>query len=519
LKKDKDVDRSQSIALQTGRKLDRAIMVVLAIALAYFAFDKFVLDPDRDQSKIEIARQEGRTEAIVDSFEDKSIAVLPFVNMSDDANNEYFSDGISEELLNLLSKIPEMRVISRSSAFSFKDKEISIPAIAAQLNVAYILEGSVRKVGNQVRITAQLIEAFSDTHLWSNTYDRTLDDIFAVQDEVAAEVVKHLQLVLIGETPSTKPINPQAYTLFLQARQIRVMHQDQDLPRAEILLKQALEIDPEYVDALILLSDVASEDALAADARAKAITLDPDNAKIKAVMAERLFDQSEKMAVAARLLEEAAAIDPYEPLVLFNSARLANYLGQTDLAIRLGEYIAVRDPLFFWSQLNLAEDYFVAGRVEEALAQFEIALSLNTTEGAVQWKYGLAKLVAGDPEGALETFLLEEEPIYRTQGLMLAYHDLGREAESEAALNKLLLTEVEVWPWGLARAYAWTGDADLAFFYLKAALENGRNMARLATHPLFQKLHTDSRWLPFLQFVEQTQEQLASIEFSVQVPK
>jgi len=165
LRRDADVDRDHSITQVTGKKLDHIILVVLALALGYFAFDKFVLDPARDQSKVEIARQQGRTEALVESYGDQSIAVLPFVNMSSDEEQEYFSDGISEELLNLLAKIPELRVISRSSAFSYKGKDFKLAQVAEELNVAHILEGSVRKAGNKVRITAQLIEARSDTHL------------------------------------------------------------------------------------------------------------------------------------------------------------------------------------------------------------------------------------------------------------------------------------------------------------------------------------------------------------------
>ena len=186
LKRDADVDRDLSVIQTTGKKLDRIILVVLALALAYFAFDKFVLDPARDAVELatatQEAHQEGRSEALVDSYGDKSIAVLPFVNMSSDPEQEYFSDGISEELLNLLAKIPELRVISRSSSFAFKGGKIDIPTVAKKLNVAHVLEGSVRKAGNQVRITAQLIDARTDTHLWSETYDRELANIFAVQD-------------------------------------------------------------------------------------------------------------------------------------------------------------------------------------------------------------------------------------------------------------------------------------------------------------------------------------------------
>ena len=172
LKLEKDVDRSITLVHHTGKKLDRAIIVVLTLALGYFAFDKFVLDPARDTAREEVVAKQARTDALVESYGEKSIVVLPFVNMSDDAGNEYFADGISEELLNLLAQIPQLRVISRSSAFSFKGKDIDIQTVAEKLNVAHVLEGSVRKSGNKVRITAQLIEARSDTHLWSGTYDR-----------------------------------------------------------------------------------------------------------------------------------------------------------------------------------------------------------------------------------------------------------------------------------------------------------------------------------------------------------
>ncbi|MCZ6517722.1 MAG: adenylyl cyclase, partial [Gammaproteobacteria bacterium] len=221
LKLEKDVDRTVSEAHHTGKRLDRAIIVVLTLALGYFAFDKFVLDPARDAAREETVARQARTDALVESYGENSIAVMPFVNMSDDASNEYFSDGISEELLNLLAKIPQLRVISRSSAFSFKGKDVDIPTLAEQLNVAHVLEGSVRKAGNKVRVTAQLIEARSDTHLWSGTYDRELDDIFAIQDEIAAKVVEQLKITLLGSAPETRKTDPEAYALFLQARYLR----------------------------------------------------------------------------------------------------------------------------------------------------------------------------------------------------------------------------------------------------------------------------------------------------------
>jgi adenylate cyclase len=152
--------------------------------------------------------------------DNRSIAVLAFDDMSPEGDQEYLSDGIAEELLNLLAKIPELRVISRSSAFSFKGKDLKLTEIAKELNVGHILEGSVRKSGNRVRITAQLIDARSDTHLWSETYDRTLDDVFAIQDDIAATVVAQLKITLLGEAPHVEETDPEAYALYLQARHL-----------------------------------------------------------------------------------------------------------------------------------------------------------------------------------------------------------------------------------------------------------------------------------------------------------
>jgi len=191
LKREKDVVRDTSITHLTARRLDVFTIGLIVVALAFILFDRLWLSPRLEQLTATAAEavtdsvQTAAPEPAEHQYPPNSIAVLPFVNMSDDPGNEYFSDGISEELLNLLAKIPELRVISRSSAFSFKGKDFDMPTIAAQLNVAHVLEGSVRKAGNQVRITAQLIEASTDTHLWSETYDRTLDDIFSIQDEIA----------------------------------------------------------------------------------------------------------------------------------------------------------------------------------------------------------------------------------------------------------------------------------------------------------------------------------------------
>jgi len=247
LKKESEVDRSQSIAAHTGRKLDRMIMVVLALALGYFAVDKFVLSESREATLVEEARQEGRTEALVISDADQSIAVLPFVNMSDDPANEYFSEGLSEEILNLLAKIPGLKVIGRTSSFAFRGSNNDLRSIGQTLGVKTLLEGSVRKSGERVRVTTQLINAADGSRIWSDTYDRTMTDIFEVQDNVASAIIDALQ-IHVGTTPTRgRPTgNPEAYALFLKAR---AAANEFDLRDAQALLLRALDLDPNFAEA------------------------------------------------------------------------------------------------------------------------------------------------------------------------------------------------------------------------------------------------------------------------------
>ena len=246
LKRDADV-AGGAIVPGTGKTLDRVIMIVLALAVGFFAFDKFVLDPVRDAGREATVAQQARADELIGSFGEMSIAVLPFVNISGDEENEYFSDGISEELLNLLAKVPKLRVISRSSSFTFKGREIDIPTIAAELNVAHVLEGSVRKSGDKVRITAQLIDARADTHLWSETYDRNLVDIFQVQDEISAAIVHALEPVLgITAAPRTAYVtNPEAYEAYLRGRSL-VVKRGSSITRSIIEFEKAVALDPNY---------------------------------------------------------------------------------------------------------------------------------------------------------------------------------------------------------------------------------------------------------------------------------
>jgi len=256
LKREKDVVREASITHFTAKRLDGITIGLILVALAFILGDRFWLSPRHEQPLPAIATvatdsvQTPEPELNAPQYPPNSIAVLPFVNMSDDASNEYFSDGISEELLNLLAKIPELRVISRSSAFSFKGEKADIPTVAKKLNVALVLEGSVRKAGNQVRITAQLIEASSDTHLWSETYDRELENIFEVQDEISTSIVSALKerlgLQLNAVPRMITAANIEAHDAYLRGRYLVVQRTKETIESAVREFEKAIILDPNY---------------------------------------------------------------------------------------------------------------------------------------------------------------------------------------------------------------------------------------------------------------------------------
>jgi len=451
--------------------------------------------------------------------------------MSDDASNEYFSDGISEELLNLLSQIPELRVTSRSSAFSFKGQDLAVPEIAERLNVAHILEGSVRKAGNEVRITAQLIDVRSDTHLWSDTWDRTLDDIFSIQDEIAADVVEQLKVTLLGDVPKATETDPAAYALFLQARQLGRQFTAAGLEQSIALYEQALEIDPDYAAAWAGLADNYINQAgkllrpidegyqLARETANRALAIDPEYAPAYAYLGNVARDYDLDLAAAARHYERALALDPTNPDIIRDAAYLALALGRLDEAIALHEYAVARDPVNPTGHASLGWAYRYIGRPDEAIASLRTALSLSPGRIRAQYNTGVALLEKGEPQAALTAVQQESSAALRLIGLALAYHALGQAAESDAALGELIEMSVP-WDYNIAYVLAFRGEADRAFEWLdKAVQHNDAGLARIAVDILFANIHDDPRWLPFLESIGKSPEQLAAIEFEVRLPQ
>jgi TolB-like protein/Tfp pilus assembly protein PilF len=463
---------------------------------------------------------------------EKSIAVLPFVDMSAGKDQEYFSDGISEELLNLLAKIPQLQVTARTSSFAFKGKEIGVPEIARTLQVANVLEGSVRKAGNSVRITAQLIKAGTDAHLWSQTYDRKLDDIFAIQDEIAADVVKQLKVTLLSAAPKARTTDPEAYALYLQAVQLGRPFTAEAFQQSDALFRKVLAIDPRYAPAWAGLasnfSNEASQGLLpgkegfaqAREAAVKALTIDPDYAPAHARLGYIAMYGDNDLAGAALHLERALAIDPADLRVLTTSATLLQSLGRLDEALALEEAAVRRDPVNVTTLFNLAYHQRMAGRLDAAIASFRTVLSLSPSNGGAHCHLGVALLLKGDAKGALAEIEQETSEIYKMIGLPMAYHALGRKADSDAALAALIAKYEKDGPSNIAGVYAYRGEADKAFVWLDKAVEYGDGgLGEIVTDNLFDKIHGDPRWLAFLRKIGKAPEQLAKIEFKVTLPQ
>ena len=385
IKREKDVDRSLSITAQTGRKLNYAITALLALAVVYLLMDKF--------SPAEPGADSGPVTAAVDSTAEpvenlKSIAVLPFVNMSEEAANEYFSDGISEEILNALAKVKDLKVAGRTSSFAFKGENQDLRRIGEALGVKHILEGSVRKAGNTVRITAQLVQVDDGFHLWSDTYDRELTNVFAIQDEIAMAILGELKAQLLEDEISglaSATTDTEAYEKFLLAKQRIYDRNEASLKAAAQLLDSVIDIDPGYAPAyaqrgivyLLLVEDqygdIPRDEAnpAAREMLEKAQSLDPDLAEAWAGLGLYWTSQPSGHDQAIAHLEKALSINP-NLINASNWLQIAyNDAGMTGKVLPILERMLERDPLYRPAIGNTIAEYNRLGRQEESLSLIE----------------------------------------------------------------------------------------------------------------------------------------------------
>ena len=556
LKREKDLDHSQSITSDRGRKVNVLIIVMLSLAIGVVVMEqlmdrvsplvligvivlfvvaavvlvRFVPSAGPATAPPDLAVASSPMELAGDTL--TTIAVLPFANMSSDEEQEYFSDGLSEELLNLLTKIPELRVAARTSSFSYKNRDVRVAEIGDELNVGHVLEGSVRKSGNRVRITAQLIHAEDGYHLWSETYDRTLDDIFAIQDEIAAEVVLQLRVTLLGSAPAARETDPEAYALYLQARHLSRQGTAEAFEQSITLYRQALDIAPDYIVAWDGLGAVYSDQAarglrpvdegfgLARDAAEKALAIDPDHAKGHAGLGWIAIYYDRDLVAAAKRLERALELEPTDLDILSHAADLSAALGRLDEAVALQEYVGVRDPVKARDHRRLGISYLWTGRLDDAISSFHTALTLSPGHVSVQNLSGTALLLKDEPEAALAAMQQESDEGFRLIGLVMAHHALGQVVESDTALAKSIASYYQVAAYNIAYALAFRGEADRAFEWLDKAVQyNDSGLSQIAVEPRFANIQSDQRWLPFLESLGKSPEQLAVVEFDVTLPE
>ncbi len=439
-----------------------------------------------------------------------SIAVLPFANMSADPENEFFSDGLTEELLNVLAKNPELKVTGRTSSFAFKGKQEDLRNIGQKLGVETILEGSVRKAGNRVRITAQLVSVVDGFHLWSETFDRVLDDIFAVQDDIAKAVSKSLHVTLVGIPEERKVVNPESYALVLRGHQSVQQMTKESLSLAIEMFEKAVSIDPANAQAWAGLADAlgntvayghGDHSALYPRARyaaEKAIELDQDLPEGHAALGFVLGALELKLVEAGSRFRKAYELAPNHAQIVQSIGLWEMILGNFDESLRFLRKAVELDPLDPWARRELSRSLSMSGRYDEAREAMNRVLEMSPNMTTAYLGLCFIALAQGKFEEALAVIEKESTPGYRFCGKAMALFGLGRQAESDAVLSDLI-AQGEQWGHQIATVYAFRGETDRAFEWLERAFEihdAGIPLTKVA--PFFRSLHSDPRWPTFL---------------------
>ena len=444
-----------------------------------------------------------------------SIALLPLLDLSPEGNFGYFADGLSEDLLNLLAGIEELEVAARTSSFYFKDKlgEIALSEIGKELQVTHVLEGSVRKDGDRIRISAQLIEVDSGFHVWSDSWDRTLDDVFAIQDEIAAAVAAALQINLLGDAPKTRAIDPESYELALQARFLYARRDEGDLQQAAKLFERAVEIDPDNAVAWVGLAPLylwlfdppRIEDALSATERA--VALDPTNPEAwsRRATALRVAGNASFREAWAR----AESLGDDNSLIQSQIAGHRTQVGDLEGAIEAQQRAVALDPLNPGNLLVLSELLIRAGRLDEAGAHADKVLILTPNGSLGLTLMADLRLLQGRPEEARD--LIGRRTV-ETGGLSggvnssriwyvaVIEHAQGNPAGADAALARFIAEYGAEQPLSVACIYAWREDRDAAFQWLDRALELHPELSvQYSWEPWLNSLEEDPRWAELLQ--------------------
>ncbi len=536
LKRDEDVRPEESIAPQTGRRMNRMIIAVLVLALGYFVFDKFLLNPRREKSAAGAPPSKSNA-----APNEKSVAVLAFANLSDDKGSEYFSDGISEELLTVLQKIPGLHVAARTSAFSFKGKSATAQEIGQKLGVAHLVEGSVRKAGDVVRIAARLTQANTGEEQWSENYTRNLKDVFAVQTELAQTIVGQLSGQLTGSAadPTAKAAiqakvqaaekggtkNVQAHEFYLQGRFYRDRHSEKNVGEALAAYQHAVELDPGFALAWAGLADTHSwfcafstaggqksfdaHLASAKDAVGRALAIEPD-------LPEGLFARATIQTnfdfdwnAAAQTVSKALALAPADPKIAIAAANLEIARGSVDRAIELFRRAVDLDPVNPTARSFLAFNLAVTKHFAEARAEFPRVVELNPAAPWAHAGLGLSYLLENRFEQAAVEAQADAAEWARLLIVACARWSQKRVAESDSALAELIANDSETAAYQIAEVHAYRGDKNKAFEWLeRARRQHDPGLASLRKDPFLVNLQKDPRWDAFLRTMGLADDQL-----------
>jgi TolB-like protein len=500
IKRAENIEPTEYIPQWSARKFAALIVTIAMLATGLLMF-QLVRSKSTSPTQITAAATASQ----------KSIAVLPLLNESGDPGDEYFSDGLSEELIAALAQIRELKVIGRSSSFRFKDKNEDTKTIAKKLGVSTVLEGTVRKQGDQVRIVAELVNAADGSELWSRTFDRELKDIFAVQAQIATAVAASLKLTLLGtddrsvKNASTKSV--EAHNAYLQGHFYFERRNLEDYRKSVGFFDQAIRLDPDYALAYAerseawawigdLTSDKQKEAWVAAGSDAeKAVAIDPALAEAHAALGWVRFFIEWKFAEGLAELRRAQQLSPWNPTANDLMARVVVYLGQFPEAEKLARQAIELDPLAYQARTSLARVLFTEGKLDEVEASAREAAELQpTAAGNHRWQVFVA-IQRGDGEAALREAQMEPNEGYRHFELALAHYTRRERPEADAALAELIAKDRDFLAYQIAEVYAWRGETDKAFEWLQVSLDNhDTGMLSLLIDPLLRGLHHDARY-------------------------
>jgi TolB-like protein/Tfp pilus assembly protein PilF len=452
--------------------------------------------------------------------------VLPFVNRSRDEEDDYFSEGLADELLNMLGKIRGLRVAARTSSFQFKGTKDDLSAIGRKLKVATLLEGSVRKVGRRVRIAVQLVKVADGYHLWSETYDRMLDDVLAVQDDIAQSVVKELRAMLLGgETDSNtineiksevaraargRSLNVEAHRLALQGRHMIERLTQEDIVRGVAYLREALRLDPNHALAWVDLSrahlnaaghgwEPMSEGVAAArEAASRALAIEPNLSEAHVVLGRLRLYFDWDWEGARESYRRAMELAPGIALGRHGAGVLAQNEGRTEEALGLYRRAVDQDPLSAAAYHRLGVACLAAGRFAEAEAALRKSVELAPQRVAAHSSLALVFLAQGRLDEALREAERESGEDYRLQALVVIYHAQGRAGDSDWALQALIDRASTHAAFQIAEVHAARGEVDEAFEWLERAYQQrDPGLAEVQGSHLLAPLHIDPRWTAF----------------------